>query len=469
MKLSDLYFIKYIVLFALLFCVHAGYAWPTYLHLKIGESQTIKIKNKTYLIELIGVEYISEPNNRKPPAIGSQTFKEARVTLSVNGAKTVLVQRAYQPPVEFKGLKLYVENTRKWTTDAGAFQKITDFPKDAKIALCAAEESWGPPAMRFPIRDYRWRTSLYNNTWSSLVPGGAVYYHHGEDYGAVPDQYHVQALLDGEVAATPLPNGDGQSNEIVVNVTPQFSYRLSHMNTSHVRPEVQLGARVEKGQLLAKTGATYQGEPKQNNPHLHVNFVYDGEAVSTYPYMVEAYLNEYPENILAVAGGYNYVIAGDSLELDASRSIARKGHKISSYTWKLHDGRTTKGAKTTLTYDKPGTYTEELIIKSPSGEEDRDYLQVYVFNTEKQPNDFLGYFYPMKVRDLKVGDEVILWCINKVKEPVLVDFGDGSAAIKAGMLTKHVYKKPGFYTVTFKSSNPSERPATAKMKLIVNP
>jgi PKD repeat protein len=184
--------------------------------------------------------------------------------------------------------------------------------------------------------------------------------------------------------------------------------------------------------------------------------------------MIEAYLNDYPENILAVAGGYQHLMAGDSLLLDASRSIARKGHRIASYTWKLHNGRVVKGATTKLHYDKPGTYTEELIIKSASGEEDRDYIQVYVFNTQKEPNDFLGYFYPMKTRGIKAGEEVVLWSITKTKKPVLVDFGDGSPAVKAGMLTKHTYKKAGFYTVTFRSSGSSERPATAKMKIIVN-
>lgn len=379
----------------------------------------------------------------------------------------ILLQRPYQMPLEFKGLRLYVENTREWVEKSGKFQAIENFPKDVKIAIGQEGESWGPEDMHFPLLKYRWRSAMYNNTWSSLVPGGSVYYHHGEDYGVVYDAFDIQAPLGGIVAASPLPNGDGESNGLIVAHDTDFSYRLSHMNIGTVKPASAKGSTIKNGQVLAQSGRTFQGAEKMGNPHLHINFIYKGEAVSTYPYMVEAYLRDYPENILAVAGGYAYIMAGEELELDATRTIVRKGHKITKYSWELPDGKMINGAKTKVRFDKPGNYAVTLHVKTDKGEEDRDFLKVYVFNQQKQNNDYLGVFYHIPVRGIKAGDEVNVWRTALSKFPVTIDFGDGSKPVAAKLKTPHTYKKPGIYTVSMTSSKPSERPTTEKMKIVV--
>src|SRR5690606_6456473 len=203
-----------------------------------------------------------------------------------------LLQRPYEMPVVFKGLRLYVENTREWVKKAGKFQAIEYFPKEAKIAICQEGKPWGPEDMHFPLLKYRWRSSMYNNTWSSLVPGRSVYYHHGEDYGLMYDKFDIQAPLGGVVTTSPFPHGDGQSNGLIVAYDDDFSYRISHMNTATVRSTAAKGETVQRGQVLAQSGRTFQGAEKMGNPHLHVNFVYKGEDVSTYPYLVEAYLRD---------------------------------------------------------------------------------------------------------------------------------------------------------------------------------
>ncbi|NGM63480.1 peptidoglycan DD-metalloendopeptidase family protein [Sphingobacterium sp. SGG-5] len=451
--------------FALLAIV--GYAWPVYIHLNTGETQDVLVAGKTYQIKLHKVSYTREPNNRKPASIGAQTFKEAQVVLSVNGATVTLLQRPYEMPVVFKGLRLYVENTREWVKKAGKFQAIEYFPKEAKIAICQEGKPWGPEDMHFPLLKYRWRSSMYNNTWGSLVPGRSVYYHHGEDYGLMYDKFDIQAPLGGVVTTSPFPNGDGQSNGLIVACADDFSYRISHMNTGSIKAIAAKGLTVRGGQVLAQSGRTFQGAEKMGNPHLHMNFIYKGEAVSTYPFIVEAYLRDYPDNVLAVAGGYVTMMAGEEVELDAIRTVVRDGYKIAEYAWELPDGKIIKKAKTKVRFDKPGNYTVALHVKTDKGDEDRDFLKVYVFNPQKENNDYLGVFYHFPVRDIKAGDEVNIWRTSGFKIPVTIDFGDDSAPVRAKVKTPHTYKKPGIYTVTFTSVTPSERPTTEKIKIVV--
>src|SRR5690606_17774660 len=118
--------------------------------------QDVVVAGKTYQIKLHKVSYTTEPNNRIPAAIGAQTFKEAQVVVSVNGATVTLLQRPYEMPIVFKGLRLYVENTREWVKKAGKFQAIDYFPKEVKLAICQEGKSWGPETMRFPLLKYRW-------------------------------------------------------------------------------------------------------------------------------------------------------------------------------------------------------------------------------------------------------------------------------------------------------------------------
>src|SRR3546814_16843238 len=91
---------------------------------------------------------------------------------------------------------------------------MEDVEKDVRLSICLEGESWGPESLKFPILDYRWRASAYNNTWSSLVPYNKLYYHRGEDYGAIPDKLDIIAPLDGEIMDTPLPDGDIASHAL---------------------------------------------------------------------------------------------------------------------------------------------------------------------------------------------------------------------------------------------------------------
>lgn len=447
-------------------------AWPYLFDLAKGESHTFALGTgkgkKNFTVQLVGVEYVSEPNLWVEEKWGKQTLKEAKVTLLVSGKRLLLLQRPYESPVSFGGLRLYVENTRQWARQA-EFEAIEDFPKEVRLAVVREGEPWGPAELKFPIADYRWRSAAYQNTWSSLVPYNKLYYHRGDDFGAIPDKLDVQAVLSGKIVASPVPSGDGKSNEIVVEHSPTFQYRLSHMNTEWVRPEVTVGKQVQAGEVLAKTGSTWAGARNQKfDPHLHVNFGLNDQPVSAFPYLTEAYFRDYPDKVMAVAGSYMYTLPGQPVVLDASRSLARPGHRIKSYTWKLHDGTTVAGFKNTLTIREPGLYTEELVVTTADGSEDRDFVQVRVWGDQPPAELSFGWAYHYPVRGIKPNTEVLVWNrLVRPAGPVSVDFGDGSPLQPAEPEMTHRYQKPGLYTVTIAAKGSGGEPVTVKMKVVV--
>lgn len=466
--------VQIIFFLTVLFITPAYAQWPLYLDLNIGEVKTFSLDKdkakKKHQIQIENIEHLLEDNlwYKLPELAEGKTIIGIRANILLNGEKITLLQRPYQLPVVHQGLQLYVENTRTWAEKAN-FQQIKNMKKEVRISVALEGENWGPENLLFPVVNYRWRSGVYNNTWGSVVPYNSLYYHRGEDFGILPNRLDLRSVLDGKITASPLPNGDGLSNAILVSHADNFVSRFAHVNTEHVKPHILPKANVKRGEVMAKTGNTYKRANAQfRDPHLHVNFEYQGNAVSTYPYLVAAYLRDYPDTILAVAGGYAHLLPGQKLELDASRTIVRKGHEIDSYTWKLNTGAIVNTAKTVLSYEKPGLYTEELIVKTKDGAEDRDYFQVRVFENRENKDVAYGWAYHSPVRGIKPGMSVLIWSrLVQTKDGVIIDFGDGSKSQKIDKEIRHSYKRPGIYTVTFTGNGIAGEPATIKMKIIV--
>ncbi|MCK5714051.1 MAG: M23 family metallopeptidase, partial [Hyphomicrobiaceae bacterium] len=289
---------------------------------------------------------------------------------------------------------------------------------DVRFSVVAEGEGWGPTDMRFPIQDYRWRSSSYNNTWASLVPYNLLYYHRGEDFGAIPERLPVMAVMDGIITSTPLPGGAYLSNGIIVATASGLKFRCSHMNIETFDPGLTEGTGVEAGQMLAKTGMTWNGYHSQyNDPHLHIGFHFGGTKISTYPFLVEAYLRDYDDDVLAVAGGYHFGVPDTTtIELDATRSVPRPGREIVGYEWHLHDGRTLYQPTVQLTYDEPGLYSEELIVHLDNGAQGRDFAQVRIYDPPRGSNIASGWIHYSPVRGIIAGTEVLFW--NRLRNTV---------------------------------------------------
>lgn len=449
-------------------------AWPVYLDLNIGETRRFSIPDdaskKKHQIVVQKVEHLLEDNlwYKLPEMAGKTTIIGVRLTILLNGQEIQLLQRPYQLPVVHQGLQLYVENTKTWAEQAN-FQQIKNMKRQVRLAVALEGVVWGPEDLKFPIANYRWRSGVYNNTWGSVVPYNSLYYHRGEDFGVLPNRLDVRAVLAGNVVASPLPNGDGLSNAILLNHGKDFTSRYAHVNTVHVQPDILPGKPVANGQVMAKTGNTYRKPNAQfKDPHLHINFEYQGNSVSTFPYLVAAYLRDYPDTVLAVAGGYAHLKTGQRLDIDATRSIVRQGHEIATYTWKLSNGKLVNTPTASITYDQPGLYTEELIVKTKSGAEDRDYLQVRVFDSEDNKEIAYGWAYHTPVRGLKAGKPVLIWNrLVQTKGDVTINYGDGTPEEKIVREIRHVYQNPGIYTITLKGNGVLGEPAVIKMKIVV--
>lgn len=444
--------------------------YPQVFELNIGEEHIVRLRYKdkvvTRNIKLISVKPYFEPYNlfKKGPA---EIYSKVEVEVEVSGRRILLLHRPYQMPVTFNGLRLYIESIKDWALSAD-FQALDNVQRQVRLSVCADGESWGP-AMMFPIKDYRWKAGVYQNTWGALVPYNLRYYHRGEDYGAIPDRLDVVSPFDGTITGSPLPSGDGKSNAVCIQNENGVVFRVAHMDIETIRDYCKIGSLIKSGTILAKTGMTWDGRKSQvNDSHCHTELQYNGTQLASYPYLMEAYIRSYPDKIITVAGGYQYTVAGNELVLDATRSIVRKGERIKSYSWKLHTGEIRDSSKITVHYEHPGLYTEQLTVKTVSGAEDRDFLQVRVFDSTKNKNVAYGWAAYDPVRNIRPGMRVLFWnrLIN-IKGPVLVDFGDGTKETLINKEIYHVYRFKGRYVTTLSSNGMFNEPVSIKMEVIV--
>lgn len=448
--------------------------YPLVFELNKGESILIdsafKNKRTTRILILKDVRLFTEPNNWFPDSLGRCNYYKAEVDVTVSGKPFTLMLRPYQMPVTIEGLRIYVEAVRKMD-EIRNLDPVEKMEKEVRLSVCLENEPWGNPAeLEFPVNDYRWRSASYNNTWSALVPFNALYYHHGEDFGAIPDKLDVCSWADGKVIRTPLPKGNIGSNSIVIENKNGISFYYAHCNIESIDTTILTGRFVKKGQLIAKTGMTWNGQKSQHNdPHLHTDMNFNGYQISAYPYMIEAYFRKYDDKVLAVAGGYRFADVGDSVELDATRSVCREKEEIVSYQWRLHNGEIIDKPVVVLKYDKPGYYSEELLIKTKSGAVDKDFLQVRVNDLKPAKEITFGWAYYYPVRNIKPGQNILFWNrLNNTKTDVSINFGDGTEIQTMKSEISHSYAKSRNYTVELFSKGINNEPVSVKLEVIVN-
>jgi len=444
-----------------------AFVWPHILELNINQPAQAPTAKGPRQVVVLDVEHDYQPDLWSTDNPARKAISAARVRVNVSGEIATLVARPYTLPTVVNGVRLYVEATRAWAHEV-AHAPLTEITTDVRLSALDAAQPWGPEEMVFPIRDYRWRSSSYNNTWSSLVPHNVFYYHRGDDFGAIPDRLDVVAAMSGAVTVSPLPHGDGKSNGLIVSAGDS-NWRYAHMNTESIEPSLIPGSSVRAGQKLGRTGCTWSGKRSQRlDPHLHLGLERNGDCISTYPFLVRAYLNTYPDSALAVAGGWAYAMPGEAVMLDATRSIARPGRRIVSTRWKLHDGRTLDAPLGAMTFDRPGLYSEELNIKADDGYEARDFLQVRVFDPRRERDMATGFAYHTPVRGIRPGTPVLFWNrLYNTSSPVEIDFGDGTPPQRIEEEIEHAFARAGIYSVAFAATMPGDDPVVVKLPVVV--
>ena len=462
-------------------------AWPFSIDLDVGETASLKIMGRTASLRLISLSRYTEPDRFIAANTSRVIQAKALLVVEVDGHALRLWQRPYQMPVVHCGLHLAIEGVRAEPDPDGTVAELMPLPqlhKAVRLSVLDQAAPWGPPDVVFPLRGFRWGASSYQNTWGALVPYNALYYHRGEDFGAIPDQLEVLALFSGRIIRTPLAHGRATaSNRLAIARPDGMVVVYGHMNYESLNPALVLGAEVAAGEWLGRTGETWNGARCQHqDPHLHIALhhadpppVGDGQfrlAMNSLPMLVEAYFRDYPDTLLACAGGYRYGLPGDTLELDAACSLSRPGHEIVSWEWLLHDGTRQSGPSISVLYATPGLYTEELRIRSADGAEDRAYAQVRIYDPAASIGDTgFGWFYHHPIRGLVPGREILFW--NRLDPrsaaPVWVDFGDGTPPRPATSEFTHAYARPGLYTARLTSRGPRDESLTVAMRVVIDP
>ncbi len=434
---------------ALSLCVTATAAeqarWPTTVDLNPGEAVTALRNGVAHTFRILndsdGQPAIRHDTMPFPTtSVDHRVNRAARVRLEVDGQEIELVARPFQYPIEAVGLRLYLDGTKEWLA-VGLFP--VSIPKRIRLRFTAVGEPWGPATLRFPVGAYRWGATTYLNTWLGIVPQdvATTYYHKGEDFGAAPDLLPVFAPEAGTVTTTQgsvhLRAGDG-------TIT-----RFFHMNPPRV--VVAAGQSLGAGQLLGFTGQFGNGDA---DPHLHYDFRWDADEPGTYPFAVDAYLRDYPDAGVVIAGGYQFMRAGETLALEGRRSLARPGRTITGWRWILHDGTAAETPTATLTAAAPGFYAQELRVFFDDGREERGFTPVRVFAPGSAGQEPVpGFLYQHPVRGITPGRPVTIrhhpFIVASTERTI--NFGDGSpvrtvSGSRPG--EAHAYAAPGLYTVT---------------------
>jgi len=444
--------------------VWAAEGWPTYFEMDRG-GDAFEVAGR--FVSLLSVEEEWEPDRWCADNPGGRTLAAARVTVDVSGESATLLFRAHEPPRTVNGLRLYVEGVAG--PAAGGLAPLTGLAGDVRLSVVPEGVAWGPADLRHPMPGHRRAASSYANAWGALVPYNALYYHRGEDFGAIPDRLEVVSPWDGTVTRSPLPGGDGASNGLAVEHACGMAVRFGHMNVEQIPGHLTAGTHVAAGEAVGRSGCTWDGRRSQtHDPHLHVGFHVAGTTVSPYPFLAEAYLREHAdeEGALAVAGGYRFALPGETLALDATRSLPAPGRRIVGCRWRLSDGRTADAPTAQVRYDRPGLYSEELTVIADDGSEARDFAQVRVWGSAGDaPKPAFGWVYSSPERGARPGEPVLLW--NRLigtTGPVTLDPGDGSPPrIVTDAMVTHAYPAPGLYTASLCARGPSGEPATVHL------
>ena len=426
--------------------------WPTTVDVDPGETVTAVRDGVEHTFRIL-----SDGNGQ--PAIAYETMPfpttsvdkrvnyAERVRLAVDEQEVELVARPFQYPVIEVGLRLYLDGTKEWIGTDDVYP--VRIPKRIRLRFTAAGESWGPAALRFPVGEYRWHATTYNNTWLGIVPQdvSTTYYHKGEDFGAVPDLLPVLAPESGVVST----EGTG----VQTTSADGTLFWAAHMNAANIA--VTAGQTVAAGQVLGLTGNRGNSNA---DPHVHYDISWGAEEPGSFPFAADAYLRDYPDAGIPVAGGYQFMYAGETLTLDGGRSLARPGRTITGYRWILHDGTEVDAPTAELTAPTAGSYAEELRVYFDDGREERGFTQVRVFKPNQTGQlPIVGFLYQYPVRGVRPGDEVSIRHHPFASEcnTRTIDFGDGSAVQTVGgaqPTINHTYAAPGLYTVTVRADSP---------------
>ncbi len=431
-----------------------------------GESTRYTLRNgQTRTVRLVAVQ---EERDRVINHI-----RRAAVRVEIDGQPLRLDCTPYVMPTETAGLRLQADTTSGWTP----LPKRVQFSLwDASLPIVDVNR------FRFPLRRFRLfshGTQAFNEPvhlgLTDGDPAGNKFYHnYGFDLAGYEGAEEVLSAIDGKVVLF-WPSRENLCS-VGIDDSEGFHWEFAHL--SAVEPHIVLGARVAAGQRIGTLGRT---GPSGNFSHLHLASCLPRDAsgrdwgnntrLNLYPWVVTAYQAERPKGLFAVARPHQTVQTGETVVLDASRSLAFGGRRIVDWRWTLDTGEEYRQARAEVTFNRPGAYVATLWVKDDTGAADVDFCQVKVYSAGNREHGLPHIFMTSTpTEEVRPGQPVRLrcWFQGRSRPPFAVDFGDGEHLADCRSYTElsHQYAQPGVYVVTARAESDG-KPVCSKLKVVV--
>jgi len=387
-------------------------------------------------------------------------------------------------------LKIYYSNSHhdRWGLTKDARFRL--WPKDSPFIE--------PGTFVYPIKQL-WFASMTQSgneptyvDWGEHPTEKKIYYHSGHDMGGAEGLDEIISATDGLVVSSKNQALAGYDSIPVytrpdaVNIIDKRGWLVEYVHLDSIDPAVKIGANVKMGQRIG-----FIGKQSTSGGWVHLHFqIVTKYSVSgkwgiedAYPYVWEAYVNQYNPPVLAIARPHQICRTGQEITLDGNKSRSFAGDII-SYEWVFSDGSTGTGALQKRSYKFPGEYSEILKVTDSKGNIDYDFTVVQVFDSEnlEKPIPVMHAAYHPTL-DIKSGDPVtfVVRTFNTESGNEVWDFGDGSplVTVKSGPIPKdpvegkyaetvHSFSKPGHYIVKVERTNEQGWKAMAHLQVIVN-
>ncbi len=444
----------------------------TLIELNIDESQKIEFSNKSsVLLKLVG---ITEQTDSAVKAL-----RRATVEIELNGKRYDLISGNYQLPVALGPIQIDAPVVKAYVDRSG--KNSWGIKKDVRFRLWPKGSPWlVPGSFVYPIRQKLLASSTQMNNEPVYVDGGerpgskTQYYHYGLDFGGAEGCAEALSAVDALVVSAAdktLAEYRGQPVEPRYDVLYLLDgrgwfYRYSHLKRIDVHP----GQKVKKGEVLGILGK--EGS-SGGWSHLHFGILTNQTGLwgnhQAWPYIWEAWVNEYRPELTAVARPHQVGIVGKPVRLSGELSKSHINKKL-SFEWILSNGKRIRGETAEMTYSRPGYYSEILKVTDSAGNTEYDNTQVEIFD----PKTFSAGAMDSKVFPASI--HLAYWPTMNIKtnQPVTfkvrsfrtkqggetIDFGDGGKPVfvqSDGNTVKldpngyatvsHSFEKPGTYLV----------------------
>ncbi|OFX33754.1 MAG: hypothetical protein A2W90_21960 [Bacteroidetes bacterium GWF2_42_66] len=443
----------------------------TVADLNIGESIKLKLTDGDSVeVTLLDTEAVFDKLRN--------AVRSARAKVSVNGHEVWLDVANYNLPVTVGNVQIDCPVIKAYSAKSSHLR--WGLKKEARLRVWPAGSPYiTPGTFVYPIKQRLFASDTQMGNEPAYVDGtedpvnpdySSVYYHSALDFGGSEGKEEIVSSVDGLVITSGVYTIDGardlpdKGSYDAVYVLDKRGWYHGFFHLFSIDSAIKPGVNVKMGQKIGTIGK--EGE---SGGWVHLHYVIKCRQPSgewgdeyAYPFIWEAYRNQYNPAIIAVARPHQLVPVGKVVVLDGRKSKSFEG-EITLYEWLFTDGSKASGALQERNYEKPGTYSEVLKAVDSKGNIDYDYAVIQVIDPNDPsalPPTIHASYYP--TTGIRAGDPVSFvvrtFRINDEGSEKW-NFGDDSPVVEVKSElpensvkgkyaeTIHRFEKPGHYIV----------------------